>query len=447
MNLYRISMHLKLKRKLTIIAGIGLVMFLSGCTNNNNNNTASGPITLQWRGVFWDPKIVQPLLDEYHQLNPNVTVSYADRWPTSGTSEQAANSYKADLDRILQGGNAAEIPDLYMVENTWSGTYANKYAAPAPSSVIDATAVKANFYPAVVEDFARNDKVTGLPLWLDTLAIVYNKNLLAAQSLSAPPADTTNFKNKAIQLTTRSAGVITSAGFAAGVSANVGFGPEYLNLLFLQNGVPMIDANGNPIFADSDNASSALSYLKSFSGGSGSWDSSQKFDAIAFLEGKLAMMVTTSWRLQQMLSFNDLYALNLNIGVAPMPQIPQQPVVNWATYWGVMVSNNRPNSTEAWKFLAWLTQPEQLRKLRQNEVANSKYSGILYPRTDMQQEADITGDTKLQVFNAELSTAQSWYMVDGLDVRSAFNDLIDTAGTQANISQTQTTIRDIISKQ
>src|SRR5690242_19341876 len=103
-------MRRNLHRKLLIVAGIGLLMVLSGCTSNNNNNTTSGPITLQWRGVFWDPKIVQPLLDEYHQLNPNVTVSYADRWPTTGTSEQAANSYKADLDRILQGGNAAEIP-------------------------------------------------------------------------------------------------------------------------------------------------------------------------------------------------------------------------------------------------------------------------------------------------------------------------------------------------
>jgi len=437
----------KLKRhsaKLIAFTGLGILLILSGCTNTNTN-TSTGAIELQWRGVFWDERVVQPLIDEYQLLNPGVTIKYANRWP-GGRSETAAQSYKDDLDRILKAGNTAEIPDIFMVENTWTGSYEN-YATPAPSAVIDANSVKANFYPAVTKDFVKGTNVMGLPLWMDTLAIIYNKDLLAAQSLATPPSDLTNFKNKAIQLTARSSGIITSAGFAAGTSGNVGFAPEFLNLLFLQNGVSMVDASGNPIFADSDDALTALQYFKSFAGSSGSWDTTQKFDGIAFLEGKLAMMVTTSWRLNDILSFKDAYALNLNIGVAPMPQIAGQPDINWASYWGLMVANNRPNSAAAWKFMAWLTQPEQLRKLRESEVASRRFFGILYPRTDMQNETDIRSDPYLQNFNSELPSATSWYMVNGLEVRKAFQDLIDSNGTQANISQAQTVIREIMSRQ
>jgi ABC-type glycerol-3-phosphate transport system substrate-binding protein len=434
----------KSRKKLIALFGLGILLILSGCTNTPSTSS-TGAIELQWRGVFWDERVVKPLIDEYQLLNPGVTIKYANRWP-GGRSETAAQSYKDDLDRILKAGNTAEIPDIFMIENTWTGSYEN-YATPAPSAIIDANSVKTNFYPAVSKDFLNGENVMGLPLWMDTLAIIYNKDLLAAQSLAAPPSDLTNFKNKAIQLTTRSSGVITSGGFAAGTSGNVGFAPEFLNLLFLQNGVTMVDSTGNPIFADSEDALTALQYFKSFSAANGSWDASQKFDGIAFLEGKLAMMVTTSWRLNDILSFKDAYALNLNIGVAPMPQIAGQPDINWATYWGAMVANNRPNSAAAWKFLAWLTQPEQLRKLRESEVASRRFFGILYPRTDMQSETDIRSDQYLQNFNSELPSATSWYMVNGLEVRKAFQDLIDSNGTQANISQAQTVIREIMSRQ
>jgi multiple sugar transport system substrate-binding protein len=425
---------------LVVVAGV----VLTACTSNNNGqNNQNQQITLQWWGVFWDKDVVQPLIDEYQSLHSNVKIEYANRWQ-GGKWETAAKLYQDNLDRVLKAGNQVEIPDIFMVQNTWVGNYEN-YAAEAPSSVIDANTVKTAFYPAVAQDFAHNDKVYGLPLWMDALAILYNKTLLASAASSAPPTNWVDFKTLAINLTVRSGGTITRAGFAAGTADNTSFAPEILNLLFLQNGVKMTDASGNPSFSTSADSQVALEFYKSFATGNGSWSTSMSNDAAAFLQGDAAMIVAPSWRYADILAFNKLYNLGLNIGVAPMPQLQGQavPTINWATYWGNMIALNRPNAEESWKFLKWLTEPDQLKKLHTAEQPKRQFFGFLYPRSDMQQE--LQADTYLRVYNAALPSAQTWYMVDGYAVRESFKKLIGSSGTSlSDIAQTENEVDTII---
>ncbi len=424
---------------LVLIAGIAL----TACTTGTNNNNQTQQVTLQWWGVFWDKDVVQPLIDEYQGLHTNVKIEYANRWQ-GGSWETAARLYQDNLDRVLKAGNQVEIPDIFMVQNTWTGNYEN-YTAEAPSSVIDANTVKTAFYPAVATDFAHGDKVKGLPLWMDTLAILYNKTLLAAAATSAPPANWVDFKSLAIALTTRSGGTITRGGFGAGTADNTSFAPELLNLLFLQNGVTMTDGAGSPSFSTDADSQTALEFYKSFATSGGSWASGLSNDAAAFLQGDVAMIVAPSWRYHDILAFNKLYSLGLNIGVAPMPQLQGQatPVINWATYWGNMVALNRPNAEESWKFVKWLSEAEQLKKLRTAEKPKREFFDFLYPRSDMQQE--LQADTYLRVYNGALATAQSWYMVDGLAVRESFKKLILNSSTSlSTIAQTENEIDTII---
>lgn len=438
-------MHLKSKRLLTIVAIIALTLFITGCTQNNNNEQQQPQdITLQWWGVFLDESVVSSLIKEYEDQNPGVKIDYANRWP-GGKSELASSLYKDELNRVLKEGNSVSIPDIFMLENTWVGDY-DSYTATAPGDVIDANTVKTAYYPFVAKDFANNDQVKGLPMWADTLAVIYNRNILTSASVSAPPTDWVNFKQLALNLTQRSAGTITRAGFSAGRASNVSSAAEVFNLLLLQNGVTIVNANGQADFSTDSDSVTAANFYKSFEGASvGSWDSTFESDALAFLQGKLAMMVAPSWRYNDILTFNDKYNLGLSIGVAPIPQLQGQtiPVINWATYWGNVVAQNRPNASASWKFLNWLSQPDQMRKLNSNLKLNRKFFGILYPRTDMQQE--LQTDQYLRVYNAALPTAQTWYMIKGQEVQEAFNKMLDqTSSNQSSISQLENEIQRIM---
>jgi len=441
------------KIPVTLLIVVGVILFLLLLfllfsnllkTPTTNNNTPTGKVTLQWWGVFLDPSVVKPLIDEYQAQNTNVTIQYANRFP-EGQYDTAADIYKTELNRVLKAGDQVDIPDIFMVENTWAGDYENYVKA---STTYDYDTFKSIFYPAAVTDFssAANKAVYGVPLWMDDLAIIYNKDMLKEASVSEPPTDWVSFQDLAKKLTKRTSGNITQAGFASGVGANVTYAPEIFNLLMSQNGVQIVDAQGLPTFgADTDSVTALQSYKDFDNNTNGTWNSDFKVDAASFLERKLAMMVTTSYKYREIKAFNETYQLGIDIGVSQMPQLQgqSQDVLNWADYWGAMVANARPNTQVAWNFLKWLTDPAQLRKLNKNEGDFNKQFSFLYPRTDM--ASDYQNDSNLKIFNASLPFAQSWKMYKGADVKKEFIKLIDQSGvSQSSIVSTQTAIQSLI---
>lgn len=430
-----------------------LSILLAGCaapsTSDSDDTNTGGQITIQWWGVFWDESVVKSLIDEYEAANPNVKIEYANMWQQYFQSrtpyQQAAQGYRSRLDSVLAGGNSAEIPDIFMINNTWTGRY-EKYLKAAPASVITADEVSSDFYPVVSTDFVRNSQVLGLPLWLDALAIIYNPNVLETASITRPPTNWPDFKLLAQTLTRRAAGNINIAGFAAGTYDNVSFASELMNLLLVQNlpngASSMVDTSG-PNFANFTEALEALQFYQSFATPStGTWSSSfSTNDALAFLSGEntLGMIVAPSWRYYDLIYFNEKYDLGIEMEVSPMPQLEGQPVRNWATYWGNVVAKDRPNSEESWKFLDWITQAEQLRKLRANEALSREIFQLLYPRLDMQNE--LRDNKYLQVYNSALLTAESWYMIDGSCVSEAFSKMISSTGNAGTLSQAENNIQ------
>ena len=163
-------------------------------TTNTNRN-----VVLQWWGVFMDPEVVQPLIEEYQEANSNVTIEYANKW-SNGNFVQASDTYRTELNRVLVNNDPVELPDIFMVHNTWAGDYETRSQ---PSSVYDFTTFSNTFYPAAVNDFAKSGTVYGVPMWMDTLAIIYNKDLLADADLTEPPTSWPRFKTVAEALTKR----------------------------------------------------------------------------------------------------------------------------------------------------------------------------------------------------------------------------------------------------
>jgi ABC-type glycerol-3-phosphate transport system substrate-binding protein len=441
------------KKRQFIIIGIIVVVLLillifilsRGGGSNNNVEDQKENIVLQWWGAFLEPEVVQPLIDEYNSLNQHVTIEYANKFRNSESFESEVTRYRDELNRVLRNGNQVEIPDIFTVESTWSGDY-EQYVAAAPSNTYTVNSFASTFYGAVNTSFTQGDKVIGVPLWIDTFAVVYNKDLLAQASQNEPPTTWSAFKTLATQLTQRSRNNVIQSGLALGNSSNLSYSTDILLTMLMQNGVVIADQTGIPQFANSSATLNTLEFYKSFmSIESGTWSNSFNNESAAFLDGKVAMIIVPSYRYREILRFNQQYNIGLNIGVSEIPQVDgSAQKFNWADYWGNMVALDRPNSSESWKFLHWITQPEQLRKLNDNVNNVSGYFGILYPRSDMAQE--LAGDTYLRVFNSSLVDARSWYMVKGRDVEEELKTLINQNSiNQSTIDRAQENISRLIS--
>lgn len=424
-----------------VVIVIGLLLLLLG---RGSGEEQRENVVLQWWGTFIDEEVMRPILDEYTAQNPNVTIEYANRIRSNESFEDEVVRYQDELNRVLREGNQVEIPDIFMVDSRWVGDY-ERYAK--TSNTYSSSEFSEVFYSAVSTNFVKNNQVYGAPLWIDNYAVVYNKDMLSSESLNTPPTIWSEFKTAAQRLTRRVGNNMTRAGFAAGTSSNISFSSDTLMILMLQNGVNLSGPTGIPTFSQNSDSLSALQFYKSFitDTSSPTWSTTiASNDSSAFLDGEVAMIIVPSYRLREILRFNENNNIGLDIGVAPLPKIDSgDPDVNFANYWGNMVALNRPNGDESWRLLEWITQPEQLRKISEGVKDYYSYFGIIYPRSDM--EEDLAGDEYLRVFNNSARNTRSWYMIKGLEVKGILDLII--SGSSISQSVLESAEDDIIEAQ
>ena len=423
--------------KILILVVLSLIVF-TGCkkddTNTQNGNgSGEDQVTLIWWNLFESQENVQPLIDAYVAENPNVVIQYKQQGISGGVT-----SYRNLLDNALTDTEKINDPDIFTVENTWLGKY-KEFIASAPEDVIGQDYFN-DFYPIIRQDFAK-ESVLGVPLYVDTLAVIYNKDKLIEQGYTVPDNDWSEFKNQAINLTKRdSSGKITTAGFAGGSGSNVQFNFDIISLLMLQNGADLNSSTVLQNFSTNPEIIDSFDFYEPLSGTSGSWDDTQKLDVASFLEGRLAMFIAPSWRLNDILIYNEKYNLGLDIGVAPIPQLSGGDTIHWATYWGQSVSKASPNTKYAWEFVKFLAEPEQLKLLDKTVKEKGREVGIFFPR--LSQASDISDDTYLRVYSQAIPFAKSWDMKDGYVIENEFNKYF-TEGSN-NLSSLESVINETL---
>ena len=127
------------------------------------------------------------------------------------------------------------------------------------------------------------------------------------------------------------------------------------------------------------------------------------------------MMLSYSYQAKTIRNF----ASDLNFGIASMPQIDgaadKGEKVNFANYFGEVISNKSKHQTEAWEFLKYLSSREEATKFLEK-------SGLPTARRDIVN--DQINNTSLGVFAEQVLTAKSFYKPDGLSVDNIFADMI-----------------------
>lgn len=326
---------------------------------------------------FWEEEdAMHPIIEKYEAENPGVKISYAI---------QPLSNYESLLyTRLEQAQDTNEpAPDIAMIHNSWLPKF-EKYLFPLPSTIMSIDTYEKEFYPTALADFTgKNGDIYAIPLQIDGLMVIYNKDLLADAGYSTPPSDWDSFMEAAQKLTKRDKkGIISQSGLAVGTAENITHSTDILLYFFLQNLARIMDEDKTVINLSSERAVTAFEKYTSFANEKDStWEGYLPNDLSYFVQGKLAMMFGTSWRALEILERTE----DIEFGLAPLPRLTNNEEAYLSSYWGTTVSNTCKSSKQAWKFIEYLSQPEQLRRLYQN-AAKVRAFGEPYSRVSMNSE-------------------------------------------------------------
>lgn len=389
---------------IVVVVVFGVVLKPPSCT----------PAALEVWGVYDEPAAFSDLIKTYEKQNKCVSVKYV---------KKDFNTYGTDL---LNAFASDKAPDIFMIHNTWLPQYKDKIKE-LPETLMTFQNFRDTFVEVAESDLTDSNKIYGLPLYVDTLALYYNKNYFNTAGISFPPETWSQLIADLDKLTKRnSTGAIERAGISLGTSENVNRSTDILALLMLQNGTKMVSddkkfANFNKVVLLEQGTyypgSDALRFYTEFSNPSKrtyTWNRRMPYSINAFVDGKTAMMINYSHHIATIKAKSPY----LNFGISTMPQLDGRKFdINYANYWAASVSKKTKSPDEAWKFLIYLTNKENSQKyLEKTKKPVARRDLVDWQNNDLQ----------LSVFAKQSLTAKSWYQIDSSKIETIFSQAIDS---------------------
>jgi len=273
-----------------------------------------------------------------------------------------------------------------------------------PSSVMSSAQFENAFYPVATANLRSGADFLGIPLMMDTLALYYNEDIFQTYE-KEPPTTWEELRELATALTTKDEnGRILVAGVALGATSNVDHWSDILGLLMFQNGADLTapaacsQKGEEKICLGAD----ALTFYTLFKKVDKVWDETMPPSTMAFVGGKLAMYFAPSWRVFNIKEINP----ELRFKVVPVPQVSGENIT-WASFWVEGVAKKSQYQKEAWEFLKFLSQNENLEKFYQ--VASKRRAfGELYPKVEMASK--LKTNPLVAPFLVQAANAKTWYL-------------------------------------
>lgn len=372
-------------------------------------------VKLQVWGVFDDRTAFDDAIRAFEKANPGVAVAYRNL--------DFATYEKTVVDALA----ANQGPDIWMIHHTWLTKHQNKLV-PMPEALPGSSAplmtlrqYQDRFVDVASVDLVRNGRIYGMPLYVDTLALYYNKSLLASAAIASPPKTWADMLSAVAKITRRDVNeTIQLAGAALGTARNVNRSTDILMMLMLQSGVQMTDESGSSAtFSRSVDGQAvgerSLQFYTDFANPRQqvyTYNDSQDYSIDAFVTGKAAMMINYSHQIPVIQN----RAPRLDWGIAPVPQATTVNARTYANYWPLVVSANSKYPNHAWAFVYYLAAGD-------GAIPYLNATNRPAARRDLIELQK--GDTRLGVFAEQSLTARSWYQVDSSAMEKIFADMID----------------------
>ncbi len=413
-----------------VLGGLAAALLLAG-----EDPTKMKANLVLWN-VFDDSDVFAPLIKEFNQTYKGIKIEYY---------KKPVSSYENDLVNALAAGRG---PDIFAVNNTWLPKHQDKLA-PVPDTTMTVKQFQDTFVDVAAKDFIASppqkssgvgvnqtplpEQIYAMPLFVDTLALFWNKDIFNSAGVSQPPADWLAFQKLVDKLRKKDEnGNIVQAAACFGSASNVNRASDILSLLMLQAGSPMIDEQkgvatfDQTVTYNEENYTpgvSSLNFYTSFANpttANYTWNNKMDYSIDAFAEGRAAMMINYAYQIPTIEAKDS----HLRFAIAPMPQ-PQsaQKIVNFANYWGLGVSASASDTNQkaAWVFVKWLTEKDQAQKY----LASAKRPAARRDLVEWQ-----SSDTELGVFAEQALSAKSWHQADSAKIETIFNDMINSVLTR-----------------
>lgn len=394
---------------LTFIIFTSLVFIGAGCKEKETPLKAN----LVFWGVFDDSDAFEPLIRDFKATYPKVNIEYR---------KKTIEDYEKDVVNALAEGNG---PDIFMIHNTWLPKHQAKIT-PIPVELMGIKEYKDTFVDVASDDFISEEGIYAVPLYIDTLALFYNKDFFNNAGIPKPPVTWEEFQSHVEKLTKRDdSNNILEAGAAIGTAKNINRSPDILSALMIQKGTEMTSDNREASFSDSL-GQDALRFYTQFADRrktSYTWNPLLHYSIDAFSERTAAMMFNYSYQYQTLKAKDP----RLNFKVAPFPQIDKNIKTNYANYWAPAVSASSENTQAAWTFLKFITEKQETEKYLSITKKPAARRDII--------ETQKT-DPEIGVFAEQALSARSWYQIDNTAIDKIFADAIeDVVAGKSSVSQ------------
>lgn len=412
---------MKQRLKLFLCIGVALAFGGFGCKGlSKTEQQAVAPVSLEYWTVYDDVDALQKLVGKYRLLHPYLQVNIRQLRPDE--------LYQ----RLIEALADDQPPDIISVNTRQLGQFQSKLAS-MPASVPDTTVVVTqstlgvnttvntqsinlptaaqvdrDFVQAVSRNAVVGDKVYGLPLSLDTMAIYYNKDLLDRSGVAEPPKTWDDFSAAVKKITkyNKASDTIVQAGAALGTGGNVPNNDDILYILLKQSSVDMTDKGGRAVFNYAARRSqeetppmTVVNFYTDFANSERdtySWNENLPNALDAFVAGKVGFFFGFSY-------YNAIIrarAPQLNYRIMPLLQLnPEQPV-NAANFSIQTVTAKSKHPAAAWALVNYLTDSAATRDYLE---ATKRPTALRVFIAKQKEDAD------LGPFVSQVLVADSWY--------------------------------------
>jgi ABC-type glycerol-3-phosphate transport system substrate-binding protein len=365
-----------------------VAMPLSGCSlfrkESAQKKGATEQIVLNYYRFGDDADVIKPLLDSYQASHPGLQIRLYTKFPSYAQYENGL------INEMAEGGG----PDILSVPNAWMYRHQKK-VAPMPPELMTVDQFRQTFVAVADRDLVRPDGATppslriyGIPLFIDTLALYYNKRQYEDR-LPSKGAPSVLWKDFAQDVTTLTKSDNSSerfevSGAALGRADNITHGLDILYSIFLQYGASIYSPQHNTSVLSSTQSAadgtagnpffSALQYYTSFAlptSANSSWNqyiapTTGDRELTLFAKGKVSTIAGYSDSYGKISTLSDALVRQgyksltvKDIGVAPLPQVHDpsvstNPRAVLANYMVETVSRNSTHQKQAWDLLNFL---------------------------------------------------------------------------------------------
>jgi ABC-type glycerol-3-phosphate transport system substrate-binding protein len=343
-------------------------------------------------------------------------------------------------------------PDVFMINNSWITKHWKKLL-PLPADhprAMPADVFRQTFFQAAADDLIIDEKIYGMPLSLDNLAIYYNKQVfkdLIATS-DRPGALWEDIKEQVFQLTKRdnSPERFALSGMAIGRADNVSSGVDILYALMQEYGAVFYDEKEeNAIFSKGALPNAliekpgveALTLFTSFalpSYKNYTWNdlitgyAPDEKEVNPFARGKVAMIIGYPYMydmivksIQDQQRKGEKHMAIEDIGIAPFPQLVSSTEATrrdtLASYFPLVVARTTDSPVEAWTLVQYLTTADSLQTYHKKTKRPTS-------RKDMVTEQQT--EPLFGVFAYQAPFAKSIKIYDAASYYKVFSDAIDS---------------------